>query len=88
MDFAHEIILFGLELVHFHQFEECQEGHNDFDFGGRFLEESLQGHLFSRFEIGQEEIDFVADSVAVIDDVSEVSCFLESFENVLKCQPG
>jgi len=83
-DGAEKLILFCAELVHFHEFEQCEEGDDDFDLGGGFFEERLEVERSTGLDLVEEILDLITDGEAIIDDVSEVARFLKSTENVLK----
>ena len=84
LDLTHQVVLFGLELVHFHEFEEGEEGDDNLDLRGGLLEERLQGYSLAWSETGQEEFDLVIDGVAVIDDVTKIPGLFESFQDILE----
>ena len=81
---THQVVLFGLELVHFHQFEEGEEGDDDLDLRGGLLEEGLQGHPLAWLETDEEEFDLIIDGIAVIDDVAKVPGLLEPLQDILE----
>ncbi len=71
-------------MVHFHEFEEGEEGDDDLDLRGGLLEKRLQSHSLARLETGQEEFDLVIDGVAVIDDVAKIPGLFESLQDILE----
>lgn len=83
-DFAEEVALADDELVHFHQFEDGEEGDDDLGLGGGGLEEEIEAGGLAWGEACEEHFDFIGDGVAVVDDIAEVVGLLEAFEDILK----
>ncbi len=83
-DISEQVILADNELVEFHQFQDGEEGDDDFRLGGGGLEQGVEGERLAGFEVIEQEFDFVCDGETVINDIAEIVGFLEAFENVLE----
>jgi len=83
-DGSEQVVLADDELVEFHQFQKSEESNDDFGLGGGGLEQGVEAERLAGFEVVEEELDFIGDGEAVIDDVAEVMGFLEAFEDVLE----
>ena len=54
---------------------------DDLGLGGRGGKQGLEAQAFPGGEFGEDELDLVGDGEPVIDDVPEIVCFLEAFED-------
>ena len=59
LNLAENLILTDHELIQLHQFQQCEECHNNFGLGGCRSEQGFKGHALPRAEIAQEHLDFV-----------------------------
>lgn len=84
-DLTQQVVLTDDELIELHQLQDGEESNNHLRLGGSRLEHGIETQRLAGFEMIQEKLDFIGDGVAIIDDITEIVGFLETFENILKC---
>ena len=80
-DFTEQIGLANHELIHFHEFEEGEEGDDDFGFAGGIGEEIFKGQGISLDDGLKKEVDFVTDGESFVVDFTEGVFVFEAFED-------